>query len=363
MTNKRVVGKFAALVLSLLVSIAPARAAFLYVANPNAGIVGFSIDSTTGGLTQVPGSPYQEQTYRITADPNGQFLFETEQINVDTSLRVYSIGPDGSLQFLAAYPGGSGDFVAADPAGTFVYVASAYGQSIFGYQIGSDGTLTAVPNSPFATGPAPFLLGIEPIKNFMYVAASAGTTPPGGPPPPTVLTAYQIAIDGSLTTQPPMRLKPPKVPYYAIGTDPNGKFLYGAVNAHDISGFTIGAEGGLSPISHSIYSFRSGPVELLVDPTGRYLYVTDFYQYNVLAFSINASTGALKPIPGSPFVAGVGPYTLGIDPTDTFLYVANNDGDSISGYRINEGGGLTALPGSPFGLPPNAAPGDLVIVP
>jgi len=54
---------------------------------------------------------------------------------------------------------------------------------------------------------------------------------------------------------------------------------------------------------------------------------------------------------------------MGADPTGTFLYVSNNASASISGYRINEGGVLTALPNSPFPLPNGASPTVLVVVP
>jgi 6-phosphogluconolactonase (cycloisomerase 2 family) len=72
-----------------------------------------------------------------------------------------------------------------------------------------------------------------------------------------------------------------------------------------------------------------GPVNLIVNPSGQFLYVANFNWAEISAFVINDSDGALKPIPGSPFpVAGTGPNTMGIDPTDTFLYVANADSSS-----------------------------------
>ena len=42
-------------------------------------------------------------------------------------------------------------------------------------------------------------------------------------------------------------------------------------------------------------------------------------------FSVNTSTGVLTEVPGSPFNAGLIPQSLVVDPTGRFLYVANQE--------------------------------------
>jgi hypothetical protein len=43
---------------------------------------------------------------------------------------------------------------------------------------------------------------------------------------------------------------------------------------------------------------------------------------NVSAYSIGTN-GALTPVPGSPFAAGLNPFSVAVDPTGKFAYVAN----------------------------------------
>jgi hypothetical protein len=57
--------------------------------------------------------------------------------------------------------------VAVDPTGKFAYVVNS--QIVFGvsgYSIGSNGALTPVPGSPFATGSAPHSIAITPLVPF-----------------------------------------------------------------------------------------------------------------------------------------------------------------------------------------------------
>jgi 6-phosphogluconolactonase len=50
-----------------------------------------------------------------------------------------------------------------------------------------------------------------------------------------------------------------------------------------------------------------------VDPLGRFAYVANSFGNNVSAYSIGAN-GALTPVAGSPFAAGSGPDPVAVDP-------------------------------------------------
>src|SRR5438876_269778 len=53
----------------------------------------------------------------------------------------------------------------------FVYVGSeSFFNNIWAYSIGSNGTLTPVPGSPFAGGAEPFSVAVDPTAKFVYVA-------------------------------------------------------------------------------------------------------------------------------------------------------------------------------------------------
>src|SRR6516162_6903078 len=126
-------------------------------------------------------------------------------------------------------------------------------------------------------------------------------------------------------------------------------FQNGAVEA-----FTINPMNGeLSAVAGS--PFPAGPAPgaggLAIDPSTRYLYVTLMNSSAVAGFTIAAGTGVLTPIPGSPFPAGDTPIQAIEDPTGKFLYVSNlNDAlGGISAYTIDPStGALTPIAGSPF---------------
>ena len=126
-------------------------------------------------------------------------------------------------------------------------------------------------------------------------------------------------------------------------------FQNGAVDA-----FTINlGSGALSPVTGS--PFPAGPAPgaggLAVDATTKFLYVTQMNSSAVAGFAIAPSTGVLTRMPGSPFPAGDTPIQAIIDQTGKFLYVSNlNDAlGGISAYTIDPStGGLSPITGSPF---------------
>ncbi len=95
------------------------------------------------------------------------------------------------------------------------------------------------------------------------------------------------------------------------------------------------------------------PNALVIDPSGRYLYVAEA-DSSINAFDIDLISGALTPLPGSPFQTINNRCTTTItsmaDLFGRFLYAS--DGFSflaISGFSIGRTTGtLTEVPGSPF---------------
>lgn len=78
------------------------------------------------------------------------------------------------------------------PKGRFVYVSNENNNTVSGYKLHSDGTLTHVPNSPFATGSVPFGLAVDSTGKFLYVANYGGNS----------VSGYSINSNGSLASLP-----------------------------------------------------------------------------------------------------------------------------------------------------------------
>jgi 6-phosphogluconolactonase len=153
---------------------------------------------------------------------------------------------------------------------------------------------------------------------------------------------------------------------------PDGKFLFYCVygTSGDISTFSV-SSGTLTPTG-AVAHDDGQPFEMSVDPTGKYLYVTDhgdnMVNGQVSAFSID-STGALAEVVGSPFEFhsdnNEEPVSLAIHPNGKFVYVSLTGADSgVDGAEVNTAtGALTLIPGSPFVTGSRFAPGYMAMVP
>jgi 6-phosphogluconolactonase len=101
---------------------------------------------------------------------------------------------------------------------------------------------------------------------------------------------------------------------------------------NSVSGYSIGADGALTPVPGSPFAAGDEPVSVAVDPTGKFAYLTNVgngpVEGTVSAYRVG-SDGALTPVPGSPFATtGIGPNSVAVDPLDRFVYVPNASASS-----------------------------------
>jgi 6-phosphogluconolactonase len=151
---------------------------FLYVTNPsasndppNAATIGnisaFSIDSNTGALTRILGSPFTAALTAansvgpsaIAVDPGGKFVYATTAGST-SSIWCFAITPaTGQLVAAANSPfslSAGGLFALFDPTGNYFYIGTQVGNGIAGYTYNpSTGAPTAIAGSPFSTGTPP----------------------------------------------------------------------------------------------------------------------------------------------------------------------------------------------------------------
>jgi 6-phosphogluconolactonase (cycloisomerase 2 family) len=127
-----------------------------------------------------------------------------------------------------------------------------------------------------------------------------------------------------------------------IVADLNGNF-----SAYFIDSRT-GSLGAGAPVA-----LGSGYTQQATDPAGKFLYVLNTSAATVSAFTASASTGALMPVAGSPFPTSAGPSGLVVEPTGRFVYVGGSSG--ADAYSIDPTTGtLTLIAGSPFRGPPGS---------
>jgi 6-phosphogluconolactonase len=74
--------------------------------------------------------------------------------------------------------------------------------------------------------------------------------------------------------------------------------------------------------------------EIVVEPTGRFLYASNRGHDSIAIFAIDSDDGTLLPA-GHVSAGGRGPRHFAIDPSGTFLLVANQDSDNLAVFRFN----------------------------
>jgi Lactonase, 7-bladed beta-propeller len=194
----------------------------------------------------------------------------------------------------------------------FAYAAGGHDNDVLGYAVSfTDGSLSALPGSPYAAGDTTTAVALDPTGHFLF-AANQGAT--GG--------AYSNTIS-----------------VYSIDQ----------------------STGALTPLAGSPFAATMAPIALAVAPSGKFLYVADYHDNTVTAFAIS-STGALTPVTGSPVVAGIdGPRALTILPNGKVLYLAASNDRAVYSYTVDTTtGALTAVMGSPLAAP--GGPGQVELL-
>jgi hypothetical protein len=145
-----------------------------------------------------------------------------------------------------------------------------------------------------------------------------------------------------------------------------------SVGGNTVAGFDRHADGTLTPIAGSPFAVggagtghpdaSQGSLELSAD--GRYLLVVDAGSNQISVLRIKPD-GSLQSAEGSPVSSnGVDPVSIAV--SGGLVYVANagpgtSTGDTnYTGFTLNAGGHLRALPGSTFVLPNSSKPGDVL---
>jgi len=251
---------------------------------------------------------------------------------------------------------------------SFVYVAN-YGSisdsvlgSISAFSMNaSTGALTAVTGSPFAAGGIFTSIAFDPARKYAYVASASNGVLDG----PGNISGFAVnKVTGALTAVPGSPFTAGKLTF-SVAVDPTGHYLYATnFDSNDISAYAItSATGALEAVAGSPFADGGpgrelpGPTGLAVHSSGRFAYVAHYYAYDISVLAIDAATGALADIAGSPFATEHGSYGLTVDPTGRFVFVADYGNDSVSAYAIDATtGALTTVAGSPF---PTGAVGSL----
>ncbi len=314
----------------IVVTIVPGN--FLYATNTASNsITGFSIDTSTGALTPIPGSPFATggqltSCGSLAVTPHRQFLYAGNCAS--SNISAFNIASNGALTPIPGSP------FSTSPQGFLPVYLKVSPDSKFlteddflMFSIGSDGTLTPVPGSPFAFGFSPSQevncgsnLLFAPIDtsghggvNVLQVASNGVLTPIAGSP---------FVFAGSFST--------------AAVLSPDDRHLFVSnLTSNTITSLSVTSEGGLMEISGSPFPTPSRPVTMATDQAGTLLYVASLGQ--ILGFNIGTD-GTLSPVPGSPFVTGGFPSVAVFPPKTCFGNLAARQAQKYVGGFYGSGG-------------------------
>jgi 6-phosphogluconolactonase (cycloisomerase 2 family) len=387
-------------------------AATIALTNP-AQAYGYSIDSSTGALMPVPGTPFAlpNVTGVFSFHPSGNLLYmaNTNGQSVD----VYSVDRATGKLTLASSTATciNPTAVRFSPNGKFAYTACSEdaardpnSASVDGYAVAADGTLTHVGSASSAT--APFDLSPDPSGQFLYLSANT-----------SYVYSFQIGADGTPKFSRRVGIQPNQGLSMVVlgGHSPvkyTPKFAYvSSMGDNKLSTYALQTDGTLgvpqsittqtSPFSLSLVPWGtdlmvasevSGPPNLTayplsvttgapgsgfnfgqattaggvaIDPSGQWAFQTDSANaavytfgkfgtnWDLLSYLVNGTTV-------TSFGAGQGAGPIAVDPFGRFVYVANQTDNSISAYQyfgtspeLIESKGTFVLPftdGSPFAV-------------
>ena len=243
----------------------------------------------------------------------------------------------------------------------FVYVNNDYGcyggffddcpdNTISAYSVTSDGSLAAIPGSPFDTGGnggggwlfASNRISVSTVSDFLFAGNSSSQD----------VSAFKINPKTGVLTpvkgSPFATDAPTTIDGIAISPTPDGRFLMVA-DELAVTVFRIRRDGALSRIEESPFPTRHMPVAMKVTPDGKFLAVSEEGLGQIEMFRI-AGNGSLTSLGGFP--AGANGYSKGvdIDCSSKFLYSgeATAGNTTVDVYRIDKGGSLIQLRRAPF---------------
>lgn len=347
--------------------------AYLYATAANAGINEYAVDFQSGALVPLAGSPVPagNNPIKIIASSNGLFVYVLNQ--GDSTVKLFSVDEEsGKLTDKGTYPTGSHPTsLALDAAGKFLYVTFTYQQGYSAANPGPGGVNIFPVNSDFTLGSSTVqVVGNNPVdvkatnfNNYVYVVdAEPGTA--SASPVGWILAFSQNATSGALTAIGRTNItvdttgKTVATGYgagtnpSAIAVDPTTRFVYVTDRAtNQLYGNIVLAGGLLQPMQNSPFATGLLPVAVTVDPRGKYLYVANFNDNTVSAYAIDPGTGAPTAAVGSSGVkVGTGPTCVNIEPAlGIYLYTSNNLDNTTTGLKLDSHNGtLQNVQNTPF---------------
>jgi len=331
-----------------------------YTGKKSQGIYVCRLDPATGSMTapELAGEIINPSWVEI--HPSGKFLYAAGEYGAykgGGAIRGFAIGQDAKLTPINTQePNGKGPcHLAIDRTGKAIFVSNYGDGSVSSLLIAGDGSLA--PSAWVDKHPA---LGdqlkphahcgeFDPANRFA-LTCDAG-----------IDRIYVYRFDASTGTlaanDPPFAATTAKFHPRHLTFSPDAKFVY-CINeaAMSVTAFSYDAEHGILREIQTIstlpadFSGKAGSTaELIMHPSGKYLYGSNRGPDSIVGYSIDATTGKLALV-GHTDTLGHTARGFGIDPSGQWMIVGNQNSDSVVQFKIDPSTGRTTPTETKFEL-------------
>ncbi len=277
---------------------------------PTGAVSAFSADSTTGKLTLInQQSSMGTSPCHVTLDPAGKFLLVANYSS--GSVAVFPVAADGRLgaasdviQYqLANPPGGRQEgphahCVTFDPAGRYVFVCDLGSDKVLAYSVDSaTGRLVPAPAAVtvLAPGSGPRHLAFSPDAKFAYVLNELSSTVDSYHYHAATGGLERIGKAGTVSTL-PEGFKGSST-CAEIVVDPSGRWLYASNRGHDsVARFKLEPETGLPVYVDTQSTGGKTPRHFAIMPSARYLVMANQNSDTLRIARIDSASGQLQPV-------------------------------------------------------------------
>ena len=325
------------------------------------GIYVYVQDPESGDLSRLFTVAEKDPSF-LAFDPRKRFLFAVSEMRAFEGEGMgeavsFSIDQDtGNLTPLSRQTthGGEPCHLATDATGRFLFVVNHEHGSVATFPIGDDGVLA--PSSdlrqhegsgpgPTQAGPHAHFVTLDPSKERILVTDKGIDK--------VMLYRLDAARGALVPHDPPFASLHSGAAPRHIAFHPNGRYVY--VNGEadmTVTAFAYDGERGVLEEQHYLSTLPAGAsgdrfstAQILVEPRGRFVYVSNRGHNSIAIFFIDQATGRLTAAGHQPS-GGETPRNFNIDPSGTFLYAANQNSDSIAQFRIDPDTGQLAETGN-----------------
>jgi 6-phosphogluconolactonase len=314
------------------------------------GIYRAEFDDQTGKLGKAELAARVNGAGFLTLHPDGSKLFAVGDLGEGPGAVGYRLLAGGELELINAAPTGDGGgaHIAVHPSGKFLLTAQYGGGSVAFFPLAEDGTLGPAKLTRHEGGsrvverrqeaPHPHWCGFSPDGRFALVP-DLGLDQ---------IVIHRVAEDFSgISPHGAAESVPGGGPRH-MRFSPDGRFIYllNELNS-TVTTFSWDASAGAATRLHTVEaltpdqmageSFNSA-AEILVHPSGRFVYSSNRGHDSVSVFEADPATGVMRVGQVQP-VRGAFPRNINLSPDGRWLLAAGADSNTVSVHTVDQQSG------------------------